>query len=224
RVGSFKATLENVGTDAVVTLIRDANNNGLVDPGDIITTSYLTRTQDQAISLEGLGSGVYYLQVKKIGSGQADYTLDIQYRPGLTGDESESDNLLNRPDVIDGNGRINLNGDRYFRGSLLYSKDDTTDIWRFKVDTPSRFFASVSDFQADLRLILLNDQSEILLFSSDPDKKLRAIGSRGIPAGTYYLKVVTFGPVRSTYNLTVSAAPISEAKMKALSEDVFGGR
>ncbi|MEO1401826.1 MAG: hypothetical protein AAFV72_11340, partial [Cyanobacteria bacterium J06635_1] len=76
-------------------------------------------------------------------------------------------------------------------------------------------------FQADLRLILLNDQSEILLFSSNLDKKLRAIGSRGIPAGTYYLKVVTYGPVRSTYNLTVSAAPISEAKMKALSEDAF---
>ncbi|MDX2217084.1 MAG: pre-peptidase C-terminal domain-containing protein [Oculatellaceae cyanobacterium bins.114] len=94
----FKFTLDNTSNvrvlltglteDADVRLIRDRNNNRIIDAtefngqpnGEILGVGYAGGTSDDQISMR-LGRGTYFVQVFQFAEGRIDYDLSVQVRP-----------------------------------------------------------------------------------------------------------------------------------------------
>ncbi|MBW4447261.1 MAG: S8 family serine peptidase [Spirirestis rafaelensis WJT71-NPBG6] len=77
---SFDLKLDKLKADADVALIRDANNNGQFDQGEVLSTS--TRSGKQAESInEILGAGTYYIRVYPDGNAKTNYKLTVSATP-----------------------------------------------------------------------------------------------------------------------------------------------
>jgi hypothetical protein len=77
---SFDLKLDGLKADADVALIRDANNNGQFDQGEVLSTS--TRSGKQAESInEILGAGTYYIRVYPDGNAKTNYKLTVSATP-----------------------------------------------------------------------------------------------------------------------------------------------
>jgi hypothetical protein len=63
--GNLNASLTGMAADADLRLIRDINNNGSIDYGEILSSSTRGGTQDETINFSGLEAGDYYLQVSR---------------------------------------------------------------------------------------------------------------------------------------------------------------
>jgi hypothetical protein len=72
---TVNATLSGLSADSDIRLIHDANNNGIVDSGDVLTGSYRGGTGAEMFS-SALQTGTYFIQVNQF-SGSADYHLGI---------------------------------------------------------------------------------------------------------------------------------------------------
>jgi serine protease len=69
--------LRNLSADADLYLIRDANNNGIVDIGETLDFSINTGTENDRISLNNLSAGSYFILVKSYLNGNTNYSLDL---------------------------------------------------------------------------------------------------------------------------------------------------
>ncbi|MBD2213133.1 pre-peptidase C-terminal domain-containing protein [Nostoc linckia FACHB-104] len=61
--GNISATLSNLTANADMRLIYDANNNGLIDTGEVIATSANSGTTSESFNLSNLVAGNYYIDV-----------------------------------------------------------------------------------------------------------------------------------------------------------------
>lgn len=68
--------LDGLSANVDVYLIRDANSNRALDPGEIIASSENGGTLAESINLSNLAAGVYYVQVKQ-SSGDTNYNLSL---------------------------------------------------------------------------------------------------------------------------------------------------
>jgi hypothetical protein len=73
--GNFNLTLSGMSADADVRLIRDTNNNGIVDVGEVLGSSLAGNTGGEWIS-QSLAAGNYFVQVYKYG-GDTNYNLSL---------------------------------------------------------------------------------------------------------------------------------------------------
>jgi hypothetical protein len=71
----FTASLSGLSADANLQLIRDKNSNGVIDSGDVLTTSAHTGTTTEIIS-KPLVAGTYFIRVYR-GSGDTNYSLSL---------------------------------------------------------------------------------------------------------------------------------------------------
>jgi serine protease len=77
---SFHLNLNGLKADADVALIRDANDNGQFDQGEVLSAS--TRSGKQAESInEILGAGTYYIRVYPDGNAKTNYKLTVWATP-----------------------------------------------------------------------------------------------------------------------------------------------
>jgi hypothetical protein len=67
--------LTELTDNADMRLIYDSNNNGLIDPGEVIATSTNLGNISETITLSGLLAGNYYLYVYRFAS-----TVNTRYR------------------------------------------------------------------------------------------------------------------------------------------------
>lgn len=65
---ALKVTLDGLTADANLRLIQDANNNGLVEPEEVITESINPGNLSESIERDNLPAGSYYLEVYPINS------------------------------------------------------------------------------------------------------------------------------------------------------------
>ncbi|BAY34079.1 type I secretion target GGXGXDXXX repeat protein domain protein [Nostoc carneum NIES-2107] len=61
--GTISVTLSNLTANADMRLIYDANNNGLIDTGEVIATAANTGTTSESFNLSNLAAGNYYIDV-----------------------------------------------------------------------------------------------------------------------------------------------------------------
>jgi hypothetical protein len=66
--------------NADIRIIRDSNNNGRVDPGEELARSALGVGQNEALNLNALAAGTYFVQVYRI-NGATAYTLNLRPTP-----------------------------------------------------------------------------------------------------------------------------------------------
>ena len=77
---SFHLNLDELKADADVALIRDANNNGQFDQGEVLTASTHSGQQAESIN-EILGAGTYYIRVYPDGNAKTNYKLTVWAKP-----------------------------------------------------------------------------------------------------------------------------------------------
>ena len=214
--------ISNGNNDVDLELFNDANNNGFMDAGDKIIDSFnQAQKGNKSLEVRGMFDETYFVRVRKdrgsdVGTGHSTYRLDITSQ-ATQGQEQEPNNSLAQADVIEGN----LNNNRRFQGSVRTSFD-TFDFYKFKVDTPSQFFANITpqggsnkvnfflakDFNNNGRL----DGSEYSLgqtFEDNGSKK--SIGHNNLQPGTYFLQVGSSSASAGAtvnYDLAVGAFPL----------------
>ncbi|NJR64473.1 MAG: hypothetical protein HC772_02725 [Leptolyngbyaceae cyanobacterium CRU_2_3] len=77
--GVFTANLSGLTGDADVKLIQDKNNNGAVDPGEVLGWQWEWSTGNESIR-RFLQAGNYFVEVMGYGSSVKDYTLNTNFK------------------------------------------------------------------------------------------------------------------------------------------------
>jgi serine protease len=111
-------TLRNLSNDADLFLIRDANNNGIVDFGETLGYGLNYGTQSDRISLANLSAGNYFIQVRGY-SLATNYSLDLtttaNYRvaAGTLGADRFSLTPSVAQTIVSGNGNVDFGRGQY---------------------------------------------------------------------------------------------------------------
>ncbi len=201
--GNLNITLTGLAADADVSLIRDFNNNGVVDPGETIAYSMRGGSNDEAINLSGLASGQYFVKVAQY-LGNTNYSLKLSTA-------SPSDLIATETDIGA------LAGTRVFSGAI--NNNNTSDIYRFNVTNltlpfigtiPTGVNVTLSGLShdADVRLIRdangngIVDSGDVLTGSYRAGSNAEWI-STALTTGAYFVQVEQYNG-DTNYNLSVS--------------------
>lgn len=197
-------------------LIHDAKAKYRIASGDII----LERNNSSAapLQIDGLGVGVYYLEVTGIDQAAANYSLKLSATVGAARlPVSKLGNTLNDPMLIVGQ----LNGKRAFENSLD-SVLQATHIYQFTLTQAVRLRAVLSSVKAEAQLYLYRAVMGGTQFSQH-EEVATAISNGMVPCelshdilvpGTYYLRVINRSGQRLDYNLELQATPVLSARMR----------
>jgi serine protease len=119
---NVEINLRNLTSDADLYLIRDANNNGIYDIGESISSSVRLGSQNEQISLQNLAAGNYFIRVRSFfGENTTNYTLDFTSNPSstyrITNGTLGADRFTLTPGVaqtiISGNGNVDFGRGQY---------------------------------------------------------------------------------------------------------------
>jgi len=191
---NFNLSLAGLSADADVYVIRDSNNNGILDPGETIALSANVGTLPESINLQGLGAGNYFVEVRQF-NGNTNYTLNMTATPGL-GQATESNNTLSTAYNVG-----TLTGDRSFVGYV--GSDDTQDIYHFTLGTTSNFSLSLLGLSADADVYIFNSNRTVIGSSTNVGTTSESL-SGTLAAGDYYIEVLQYSG-NTNYLLNFSA-------------------
>jgi hypothetical protein len=164
--------------DFILELIQDANNNGIVDPGEVVASS-VAESFDKTVSAN-LKSGEYYVRVFSNDDAE-------NYQLRLISDLD--DKLATARNIGSLQGRVSFND--------LVGGTDLSDFYQFDLAAPGTANVALKGLAsgADLRLIQdvnnngVVDEGEILASSSNDvtsDELIDVV----LEAGTYFIEVV----------------------------------
>jgi hypothetical protein len=216
KTGTFEMSLSGLSNNANVELIRDANRNGRIDPGETIFGSYNASTLPESMRIEGLGAGNYFLRVYSVNNASTDYTLEMKGIAGIPGEPSGVDS--NSPQTA-----INilgqLSGVREFKGNVN-ADNDRSDYYRFTLNQAAAFQSFLTPQQGDTVQYLYHDVNrnrvmepdELITFAKN-GANTSLIMKETLAAGDYYLQVNKQQTGSTDYKLQLNATPISQAKL-----------
>jgi len=202
-LSKLQITRTGPSRDPKVKLVRDNNNNGLIDSGEI----FVNDNQFAILSDSGtvdLPIGTYFILVEPGGiftSLPTVYQMDLVVTPyGGNGLPDPGNSLPTARNLG------NLSGTTSFKeyvGNTL----DPNDFYRFIVGSPTNLQARLTTSDGDLNLNLIQDTNNNGLIDTN---EILSSGvnslTRVVPAGTYFLRVEPrfFGGNRSAnYELTL---------------------
>ncbi|GAB4149725.1 MAG: hypothetical protein Fur0046_28440 [Cyanobacteria bacterium J069] len=87
------------------------------------------------------------------------------------------------------------------------------DFYRFRVQRASQFSLNLSELTANANVELMDDQGKTLLQSARKNKRPEVIQDT-LTAGTYFIRVFPQPNKRTTYRLTLAAAPLKTSSFK----------
>lgn len=194
----LQLTLTGLTSNADLFLIRDANNNGVVDSGDVLQSSTLVGSLSEFISLAGLAAGNYFVGVRGYGN-TTNYTLS------LTADAA-GETLATARNIG------TLTGSRSFTDFL--SLQDNSDFYRFSLNTTSNVSINLPGLTADFDLYLVRDTNAngiidagetLAISATDGSNSPESININNLASGIYYVQVRQFsGEANYTLNLTTT--------------------
>lgn len=208
---SLNLTLTGMTADADLELIRDIDDDGVIDAGERIAFGNRSGNGDESINLHNLAGGEYFIGVKQW-SGDTNYTLRLS--------NNFTSNLL----AVENNVGT-LSGTRYFsnpstdEGETVarrngLSTSDSSDLYRFSLSSIRNVSLALTGLSAgddfDLRLIRdansngIVDAGEELASSTHGSNWNEAI-NKNLEAGDYFAQVYRYGG-SGTYSLKLSEA------------------
>jgi Bacterial pre-peptidase C-terminal domain len=200
---NLTVTLSNLTADADLYLIRDANDNGTIDFGETLASSFRGGSADDSINLQNLAAGTYYLQVVQF-TGNTNYLLNAT-AVTVTSPSASLAIPLDLSDLVDLSGQSSITG----------AVDNTTnpyDFYRFDLTITSDLNLTLIGFGGDADLYLARDfndngqidSNELISYSGSLTSQ-ESINANGLTAGTYYAIVAQFGLGPTFYSLTATA-------------------
>lgn len=191
-------------------LIRDGNNNGLVDSGEILASDLSIGANSLASATQDLPPGTYFLKIEPTSTQLTQYQLNLI--PTLFGGNvsPEPGNAL--PVASDLGVFSGTRSVREYVGTI-----DATDIYRFTVSDLSNLQITATASSTPVEVQLVRDANNNGLIDSDEVFASRA-GSgvttparinQDLPVGTYFILVnPRFGGNSSTsYEMTLVGTP-----------------
>lgn len=198
---NFNLSLTDLSTtspnDADVRLIRDGNNNGIVDSGDVIASSIRGVGQSESINLSGLAAGTYFVQVYQY-AGTTNYTLTLS----TAGDSSDPGNTL---------GTAEVENSASFSRNEQVSTSDSNDFYRFTVAQSGIFTANLTGLTGDADVRLIGDsnnngqidQGDVQAWQWERGTTSESIRDF-ITAGTYFVQVMSYNNQTANYSLATN--------------------
>jgi hypothetical protein len=187
--GSLNVRLDGLSADADLQVIRDINNNGVVDSGEVLGSSTFGGTTPDVVNLSSLPAGNNYFARVNQFSGATNYnlTLTADYAGNSTAAARNLGTLLGRQSVSD------------FVGSI-----DTQDFYRINLAAPGSLNVLLNGLGADADLQVLNSAGTIIASSANGGTTPDSVNLTSLAAGTYFVRVNQF--IGDTnYNLTLTA-------------------
>ncbi|KAB8315713.1 S8 family serine peptidase [Tolypothrix campylonemoides VB511288] len=192
---SFDLTLEDSNKNAHADLIQDANDNGVVDDGEVINGSIFSSTNAESIR-KTLDTGSYYIQVYIDEGLETNYKLAVSTTP-----------IDNAGGLFQDARNVTVNSQTKSYSDWL-SVSDTNDYYKFSLNTSSNFQLGLSGLNDDANVQLLDVNGNTLASSVNLGITNESI-NRNLDAGIYYVQVNLYEGSETFYNLSLSATPVS---------------
>lgn len=195
----LRLDLTGLSSDADLYLIRDANSNGVIDAGEVLGRSILSGSQSELIQLNNLSAGTYFIQVSRF-SGNTSYALTLTAdAAGETLSSARNIGVLNSSRSYSD-----------FVGSI-----DTSDFYRFQINSSSDLTLNLRGLAADADLFLIRDfnnnglidNGEVLRNSRLSGNTPESITLSGLAAGNYFVLVSQFAG-NTNYTLDLAAQAV----------------
>ena len=178
-MSNLNLSLSGLTANADVQVIRDVNQNGTVDLGEVVASSTLQGTASELINLQGLDTGFYFVRVDGA-EDNTSYTLNLTGTPGQ-GVAPEPNNTLATAYNMG-----TLNTFRQFGGFVGWSDPD--DYYRFTLGTSRQVDLMLWGMSAFADLQLLDSQGAVIANDSAYDGHYPVI-SRPLAPGDYMVRV-----------------------------------
>lgn len=187
QTSEVEISLTNLSRD-IDLYLYDAN-------GNLLAQSIRGGSASESIVGE-LSQGTYYALVTPYGWSASYYTLTLsatpQAAPPPPDTAGESFSTALDLGSLDGSSSL----------QEYVGPEDAADYFRFQVDLNAEFSASLTELQDDVDLYLLDEQGQILEYSTRAGSSSEAV-TANLQAGTYYLVTVPWGDAESTYTLSL---------------------
>lgn len=203
--------LSDLTGDADVRLIRDANNNGLVDDDDddeeVLEISDALGDEDEYIFAPDLAAGNYFIEVEQF-DGEVTYDLLLNATASTTPPDNAGDSLGEARNLGTLNGTLPTITD-------AVNNRDGQDFYEFTLNETSTFNLSLSGLTADADVYLIRDadNDDEIDAGETIAASTRAAGDETITinleAGNYIAQVSS-AQGNTNYSLGVSATPTTE--------------
>jgi hypothetical protein len=191
--------------DVNLALIRDANNNGVIDNGDVIATANRTSSGAKEFT-KALAAGTYFLRATMPNNSPATHyflTFHTDFAGGTVPTARNVGTL---------NGTVGF--DDWASGPFSGAISDRNDLYKFTLAAARKFTAKLTGATSgqDLKLILYRDKNndgkltddEIITLSdvvNSPNEQI----TRQLGSGTYYVRVWGING-ETNYHLALTAS------------------
>ena len=216
----IEISLTNLMADADIILVRDANDDGEIDSGEVISRSANNDNNDELIQANGLAPGEYFIEVAQF-RGNTNYTLDISGTPAP---------MSIPPELPFGDSLAKAipQSSAAFSTSGSVNPGDLSDFYRFRVTQPGIFNANLTGLTENADVILIRDYNENMLVDPVVDRNNNQFIDRNeveiiawqpeggnsnesirafLDPGNYAIQVTSLPQKQTTdYNLTTSFA------------------
>jgi hypothetical protein len=213
-IGTLNATLDGLTADANMRLIYDANNNGIIDAGEVIATSTNTGTASESFNLSNLAAGTYYVDVYA-----TNYFDSFSNKVNIKTSYNLNFNNLAASAPPIGN---NLNTVTYDFGNFgpgwtgawnaTVGDSNFDDLFRFNFTENANFTVNLIGLtdNADISVIYdsnkngLIDAGEVILTSNNLGNLSENITRAGLLPGTYYFHINRVGSANTPYQFRIA--------------------
>jgi Beta-propeller repeat/Bacterial pre-peptidase C-terminal domain len=200
---SLSVSLSGLSANANLQVVRDANNNGTIDVGEVIGNSTLAGTASERINLSNLAAGNnYYVRVYQA-SGSTNYNLT------LVADYAGSTTVAARNIGIPPTAFTNRYTD--FVGNTGTGIIDAADVYRFNVTSRSNLNAFITNTGTSVNFQLLDSNGNVIQNSLNGFEGINPAQTiaRLLNPGTYFVRVTSVGDNSTNYTLNIAAPPVS---------------
>jgi len=200
-LSNLQVSVTASSSPARVQLVRDNNNNGLIDSGEIFASREGSGLVDPARVNQDLPAGTYFINVEPRFNASTSYEMTLLGTPyGGNGLPDPGNTLPTARDLGVLSGISSL---KEYVGVL-----DSGDVYKFTVNAPINFRATSSS-NIDLDLLLIRDTNNNGLVDANETLRfgIRSLGDTSLQAGTYFvsLKSRSSGNFSSNYELNLVA-------------------
>ena len=193
------------GGNVSLGLIKDANNNGVVDKNELLSTAILASSGAKELS-HSISAGNYFLRVT---SNDVDATVAKYFLSFQTDYAGSTPKTARNVGTLSGSHTF----DDWASGPFTGAISDTDDIYKFSLSSTKNFSAKLIGVLGgqDLDLQLFRDKNndgmlsanELIASSRHVDSPNEQI-QKSLSAGTYFLRVVGVNG-ETNYHLTLNA-------------------
>jgi hypothetical protein len=209
-VGNLQARVNSISAGSRVELIRDLNNNGLIDSGEVIDSDVDSFAPFQPSIATDLPQGTYYARVLPSSpSNSTQYELTLVNTPFGGSPPPDPGNILATARNLGAvAGTVTA---KEYVGVL-----DSLDAYRFTVNDLSNIQVSVQATSTNTQIQLVRDingnglvdNGEVIVSETNFSSANLSRFTQDLPAGTYFITVASRNTSASTlYELNLVATP-----------------